>query len=374
VTADAPIRVAFDHRPALTLGEGVGRYARELARALDARGDVALRLFGATWAPATFADEAEALERARLFRVRVPSKPLLGAMGALGLGVERLFRGGADLAHHTQYRRLPTRLPEVATVHDLVYLDSERHVSGAVARRMSGHAREVARTARAIVTPSATVADEVAARLGVPRERVVPTLLGADHVLRVPPGRSSHRGVDLLTPFVFTLARIEPRKNHAAVLRALERLGADAPRWLVAGPMGDGAEDFVRAVERSPLRERVELLGRVADSDARALVEHCAAFVIVPHDEGFGLAPAEAMALGAPVITSDVPVVREVCGDGARLVAPDDDAALAEALAGVLGDAPARERLRAAGRLRAAELTWTRTAAATREAYALALA
>ena len=272
------------------------------------------------------------------------------------------------MTHHTQYRRLPTRLPEVATLHDLVYLDSTRYVAEATARRMSQFARDVARAARIIVTPSVSVAGEVAERLSVPRERVVPAPLGVDHVLGWP--RTSHESWTERGPYVVTVARIETRKNYLGVLRALESLGADAPRWLVAGPRGEGAEDFVRAVERSPLRDKIEFLGRVPGVELRSLVEGALAFLLVPFDEGFGLGPLEAMRLGTPAVTSDVPVVREVAGGGATLVEPLDHGGIGSALQGVLCE---RQNASTRGLAHAKTLTWAATASATVGAYRAAL-
>ena len=366
------LRPLLDYRPALTLGEGVGRYARELARALCSQDGVEPLLFGATWARSGFAREGLGIEGAQLFRWRVPSKALTGVLGATGMGIERLFpRGaaGADVVHATQYRRLPTKLPEVATIHDLVYLDSNEFVGRDTANRMAAYAREAARHCAAIVTPSTGVADEVAQRLGVESERVFAAPLGVDHVSRWPRSKGDaaeiRAEVDRDGPYLFTAARIERRKNLGVILRALERLDA---RWVVAGPDGDGAEEFHRILRNSPARERVRVLGRISEAALRERIEACRAFVLAPFAEGFGLAPLEAMALGRPAITSDVPVVRDVCAGGATLVPPDDDAALAVAL-DELDEASADT-----ARAHAARFTWARCAARHVEAYRYALA
>ena len=114
-TSLAPL---LDYRPALVGGQGVGRYVRELAGALATLDGVSPRLF----APTRLAVARRAPVGARLFAPRLPSKPMTALLGATGLGVERVM-GGADVVHHTQYRRLPTRRPEVAMIHDLVFLD-----------------------------------------------------------------------------------------------------------------------------------------------------------------------------------------------------------------------------------------------------------
>lgn len=368
------LRPLLDLRAAVTQGEGVGRYSLELARALDGRSDVALRYFAPTWARPSLPPGEMGLAGSG-FAPRLPSKVLCAVAERVGLGVESLVRGGVDVVHHTQYRRLPTRRPEVATIHDLVYLDSDRFVGRATADRMSGFARWAAREAHAIVTPSQAVAAEVVERLQVDPARVVPAHLGIDHALR---GESDPEAAERVAaevaargPFLLTAARIEPRKNHAAVLAALESLGSAAPRWVVVGPEGDGAADFHAALERSSVRARVELRGRVGEDELRARLDACAAFVLVPHDEGFGLAPLEAAARGCPVVTSDVPVVREVCSGAATLVPPDDVDGIARALQGALQlDGAERE---ARGEV-ARRFTWAACAARHLEAYRTAVA
>ncbi|MDG1049317.1 MAG: glycosyltransferase family 1 protein [Planctomycetota bacterium] len=374
----APLAPLLDYRPALVGGQGVGRYVRELAAALASTDGVDLRLFG----PTRQRVPRSAPPGARLFAPRLPSKALTALVGATGLGVERLL-GGGDVVHHTQYRRLPTGRPEVAMIHDLVFLDSDRYVSPRVARRMSAFVREAARRCAVLLTPSEAVADEVAERLEVDRSRVRATHLGVDHALRmVADGTVAARlsaEVERDGPFLFTAARIETRKNLEVILRALERLGPDAPRWKVAGVPGEGAEAFEMALAASPVSDRVERLGHVSEGALRAHLDACSAFVLVPHDEGFGLAPLEAMAVGCPAISSDVPVVREVCGGGADLVAPGDDEALAAAILRALeaSGKSASSREDAAGRSRlavdhASRFTWAGTAAQTLAAYRFA--
>lgn len=364
----------IDYRPALVNGQGIGRYVRELTRALVTSPGIDAALFAPTWARPMFDIHELGVDSARVFRRRVPSKGVTRTMGALGLGVERLFRGGAELCHHTQYRRLPTRLPEVAMVHDLVFLDTDRYMASATAERMSAFVRSAAKHARAITTPSETVADQVAERLGVPRSSVFATPLGVDH-LRM---HSVARERPLVeprdpAPYILTAARIETRKNLPLVLRAFEGLDAPGLRWKVAGISGDGAEAFDEALRRSPARDRVDRLGHVSEGELRRLVLGALGFVLVPLDEGFGLAPLEAMALGVPAISSRVPVVSEVCGGGAQLVDPHDDEELKAALGRLAGDPMHRQDLARRGREHAQAFTWKRTAERTLEAYQHAL-
>jgi glycosyltransferase involved in cell wall biosynthesis len=104
----------------------------------------------------------------------------------------------------------------------------------------------------------------------------------------------------------------------------------------------------------------VRRLGYVQEADLPALYAHAEALVMPSLYEGFGLPCVEAMASGTPVVAADRAALPEACGGAALLVDPDDPDAFAAALLEAVG--PARERLVAAGRERAAGLSWERSA------------
>ena len=108
--------------------------------------------------------------------------------------------------------------------------------------------------------------------------------------------------------------------------------------------------------------------------DLEGLYALADAFVFPSLAEGFGLPVLEAMARGVPVACSDRSSLPEVAGDAALLFDPEDPRAIAAALARLLGDAALAERLRGAGRARAATFTWERCAELTAAAYERTLA
>jgi glycosyltransferase involved in cell wall biosynthesis len=109
----------------------------------------------------------------------------------------------------------------------------------------------------------------------------------------------------------------------------------------------------------------VHFAGYVADEDLPALLSGALAFVLPSLYEGFGMPVLEAMACGAPVLTSTTSSLPEVAGDAALLVDPEQTAAIADGLAWLATDAALRADLRARGR--ATAFTWDRCAAATLE-------
>lgn len=381
------LRIGLDARPALVNREGIGRYTRELVRALLAADGAGagpseslerLRLFGATLAAPRAARSELGLPhpRARLVRWRLPSRAVARGLRLTRLGVDDLV-GGCDLFHHTQPNVLRVRRArQVLTVFDALFVpDAEGRtrdggpapgwVEPETARRMTATLRSAVARADLVLTGCAWVARDIVDTLGADPARVRVTYLGCDH-LPILPRRESPQ------PYVLTVARVDPRKNHLGVLRAFETLireGRDL-RWIIAGPLGWRCEAVEAALAASPARDRIEWRRAVSEAQLTELYAGAALFLWPSYAEGYGLPPLEAMRAGVPVIASDRTTLPEVLGDGAWLVDPDDAAALVDAARALLDDAAARGALVARGRARAGQLSWARCAAETRAAYA----
>ncbi|HEV3397890.1 MAG TPA: glycosyltransferase, partial [Actinomycetes bacterium] len=123
----------------------------------------------------------------------------------------------------------------------------------------------------------------------------------------------------------------------------------------------------------SGVADRILVAGYVPEADKAALLTGADVFAYPSRYEGFGLPVLEAMACGAPVVTTTGGSLPEIAGDAATLVEPGDDQALAAALAKLAGDPAAREDAAARGLRRAAGFTWERCAELTAAAYARAI-
>jgi len=179
-------------------------------------------------------------------------------------------------------------------------------------------------------------------------------------------------GLDDEVPYALFVGGIEPRKNLERLARAFASVPPPAALVIAGGPVrwDPGATDRLdRTIEDLPswLRGRIRRTGYVDEPDKRALLAGATALAYPSVYEGFGFPVLEAFAAGVPVLTSSVSSLPEVAGDAAVLVDPDDEGAIGEALARLLGDEALRDRLRAAGRERAAAFPWSATARATAE-------
>jgi glycosyltransferase involved in cell wall biosynthesis len=217
-----------------------------------------------------------------------------------------------------------------------------------LAKRARPLARSVLRRARLVVCASNALA-QAARELGAGEVRVSPS--GVELPERV--------GEPAEPPEVLFVGRLSAEKGILELVQA-----ADGMKLVVAG---DG-----------PLRERVPgALGFVPHYELGPLYERAAVVAVPSHREGFGVACAEAMAAGRPVVASAVGGLLDLVVDGETglLVPPRDVPALRAALERLLADEELRRKLGAAGRERAREhFSWPAVTAATIEAYEEALA
>lgn len=264
----------------------------------------------------------------------------------------------ADLVHSTTIIAPATHLPLVVTIHDLAFL---RHPEFFTDRgnRVFRRSLDIVRDKAAMVLCSslATLDDCVSAGFEKDRLRHVP--LGVTTHAVVDSDRERVRRVyDLPENFILFVGTLEPRKNLARLIQALESI-PDAPPLVIVGMTGWG--DAVATTEHD-----VRFTGFVPAQDLPALYALARVFAFPSVLEGFGLPVIEAMAHGAPVVTSRGTSTEEVAGGAAVLVDPLDVSSIATGISEALDN---HSRLSAAGLKRAAECTWARTARTTADAY-----
>ena len=321
------MRVGIDVSPLAQTRAGTARYLRALLRELDRRSDVeVVQLgFGGPGRAATLAREL----------VWYPT------------GLPRAARRArVELLHCTTYRGpLGSRPPAVVTVHDLAVF---RHPE-AFPRWTRTYGRLVVphmiRAARRVIAVSEFTRRELVEVLRVPEERirVIPNAVDAEFR---PDGPAAEGD------YVLAVGTLEPRKN-------LERLGEAARlaglELRVVGARGWGG-----------VSANGHWLGELPDDELARLYRGARCFAYPSLYEGFGIPILEAMACGAPVVTSVGGATEEVAGGAAVLVDPRDPAGIAR---GIEEAAARRDELRRLGLERARLANWASVAAQTVEVY-----
>lgn len=163
----------------------------------------------------------------------------------------------------------------------------------------------------------------------------------------------------LSKPYVVAVGRIETKKNSAGLVEAFAeacRLGYTGKLVLVGKP-GHGYEAVERAIKKNKVSELVLIIPWVENTELVTIVREAQALMFPSLAEGFGLPILEAMALGVPVVASDLPVLREVAGNAAHFVPPNHTTALAKAILET-GAAVHQARFRHLGKARASQFSW----------------
>jgi glycosyltransferase involved in cell wall biosynthesis len=174
--------------------------------------------------------------------------------------------------------------------------------------------------------------------------------------------------------YVLYVGNIKPHKNLVRLIEAfdgLRRLGFDDVKLLIIGDQISKLPALRRAVHRYKLHKEVRFLGYVNDETLAILYRLASLFVFPSLYEGFGLPPLEAMACGAPVVTSNVSSLPEVADDAAVLVNPYEVDSIVEGMRRVLSDPALAADLRQKGLVRARHFSWERSVTRTLDIYRL---
>ncbi len=351
------MRVAIDAAPLLDPQTGVGRYVRELGRSLEGAGVDLVRY------AVSFSGRGDGSIR----RWKIPARAVQEAWIRTGRPSVRRLDGPVDLLHATNFVAPPVgSTPLVVTVHDLGFFRPDTFPGGS---RLAELVPWSLGRARVVLTPTTTIAAEVAERLAVPADRIQATHLGVSPLFfrATPHGDEwlARRGVR--RPFALAVGTVQPRKNLPRLLQAWAAARPQMSGWtlVVAGPKGWGPG--------LPATRGVVPIGWVGDETLPGLLAAADIFCYPSLYEGFGLPPLEAMAAGTPVLAGDYSAAAEVLGNAALRVDPLDVEALEGGLVELATDETLRRSLALAGRTQAARYTWERTASATMEAYVRAL-
>lgn len=352
---------------------GSGQYLQQLHGALAARSDVACSLFAPQGGD-----------------VAVPLRPWgqLAKVWYEQIDLPRAAAGRVDLMHYPYFASpLLSRLPAVVTIHDVIpFLFPEYHASLAI-KAYNLLIAWAAKRAAAVIAVSQHTREDIIRHLGLRPERV--------HVIYEAPAPAfavqSEESIAAvrqrygLERYAFYIGGLNRHKNVGTLLAAFARLRGSLawPGQLVIAGKAHAHNPLVFPDLRKAASEAgltwaegpqaraadVRFLGFVPEEDKPALYGGADVFAYPSLYEGFGFCPLEAMACGVPVVCSNAASLPEIVGDGGLLVDPHDVAAIAQAMARVLGDAALAGDLRERGLRQARRFSWERAAAETTGVY-----
>ncbi|MCW1968070.1 MAG: glycosyltransferase family 4 protein [Anaerolineae bacterium] len=278
--------------------------------------------------------------------------------------------------------RLSPRVKLALTIHDVMYMlpigtqpgqlpasPSRYQQLGRLYRRWV--VPRAAHRANLITTDSQFSRNDIAQHLGQwlrqPSDeiQVVPLAAAAEYAPQSADAVNEVlRRLQVKPPYALGLGAIDPRKNTALLIEALEQLQPSDLTLVITGLDPSAQAHFAALVAQRGLRlgQQIQLLGFVSERDLAALYTAAEMLLYPSRYEGFGLPVLEAMQCGTPVITANTTSLPEIAEGAALLINPNDVSALCTAIQQLHHDASLRQRLRTAGLARAAQFNWQSSA------------
>lgn len=383
--AEPRLTVAVDVNSFYEALTGVGWYLHQILAHLAERDDLRLRLYGQSLVEA----DIEADPGAPRLAVEVPAGPAIERVvyeAPDGLVVppwraNQVLRRLAPLLAAADGNRVlfaPNYLfpplfrfaggARVATIHDLGLFKVPWAVRPDSAEALRERLDRTIFEADLLLTPSEAVRRELIERGVSPdRARAIHHGTGTmteDSAGTLPSGTPSR--------YALHVGTVEPRKNVPALLaawRLLRARGIEPPALVLCGGWGWKAGEIRQELETAQREGWALHLGYVGPGELSALYRGAELVALPSFYEGFGLPAIEALRAGAPLVASDLPVLREVAGDAALYAPPDRPDLWADRIAELLADSRLREELRRKGRERAQGFDWNRAAGETARAF-----
>lgn len=331
----------------LVYQRGVSRYTSDLIKALAKEKDTQLRLFGSSFRQKKLLSSQlnQALKSviSDRYQIKLQSFPpsVLAKLWSMGLNpIKNQFRD-VDVFHSWDWMQPPDRnIPLVSTIHDLAIIRYPQ-VAHPHVLKMHQNSWKILRERKAqIIAVSQATKNDILRYLEIPENQVtvvheaLPTrvaeisqeLAGRGELVQ-----SIKQRLNLSKPYVFFVGTREPRKNLTTLIQAWLPMAKDLQLIIAGEQSWDGSEK----ISSDP---NLRFLGRVSDLELAVLYHHAEIFVYPSLYEGFGLPVLEAFAHGVPVVSSDISAIREVSGNAAELVDPQDPQSIRTGIEKVLSE------------------------------------
>lgn len=280
----------------------------------------------------------------------------------------------ADLVHFPHYivPIINTGHPYVVTIHDIIkhkYSRNSTTLNPLLFRAKyffyDWTIKNAIRDSKAIIVPSKHVKNDLVEWFKSPESKIFVTYEGADDF------RILKNAGDFSFPlptrsYVLVVGNAYPYKNVQTVLTALSHLDKNI-HVVMVGTRDVFVDNLKPLINSLGIKDRVHLMGFVDDNTLSYLYSQALCYVSASLEEGFGIQPLEAMRMNCPVIVSEIPTYREICGDSVLYFPPLDYLALRDA---IIALTPAkRKQLIEKGKVQVGNYSWDKMAKETHEIY-----
>ena len=281
-----------------------------------------------------------------------------------------LFRPKVDYTFFPNYVLWPTMRSRktIVTVHDLSFVKFPEVVEVKNLAYLHKVVAPSVRKASVVLTVSETMKSEIVEHFHIPASKILVTHIPPSGIFYETSSLDVYSLYNIPTKkYMMFASTIEPRKNLSVLLRAYEKLPARLQKeysLVIAGGLGWQSEDIAEDIKRLQKRyPNVVLTGHFSQTQAVALYQNASIFIMPSLYEGFGMPVLEAMITNTPVIASDIPVLREVCGDAGLFFPVHDETMLAHQIENLAGDVKLQKSLVKLGHKNLERFNWDSIAA-----------
>ncbi len=366
------MHVCIDIQSAVAQLSGVGRYTKELVEHLLATAGTdrfSLFCFDFKRQGRPFGVAGADLHVNQL----LPGRLVRKGWATIGFPPFDWLAPRADVYHFPNFVRPPlSQGKSVVTIHDLAFLRYPETLDEGNRRFLASQVGPTVAAADALIVPSGTVAEELAAAFPAARGKIHAIWLGIGDAMGSPTAaqiEASRKALGLAAPYLLVVGTLEPRKNVTFAVEVFERLQRFDGELVLAGMAGWKFAPILERIRASPAAARIRHLRYVSEDLLPGLYGGAELFVFPSLYEGFGFPPLEAMAAGTPVISSAGGSLAEVLGDAAVVVHGFDVEAWVEQVDRLLEDGGLRADLRSRGQVRVRAFSWRETARRTLDVY-----
>lgn len=359
--------IALELQPCCWDRSGIGTYTYELARRLHSQEE--LRFHGNVFNFLGRRDNSAALSGITMPIYQNNTMPYgvyRRIWNFVPIPYQWLFKGKADLSIFFNFIVPPNIKGHVITVvHDLTYLRYPETMKKSNLEHMrKGIAYSIARSDK-IITVSQFSKKEIQEQLGVPEEKISIVYNAPSLAKKSMEYSLVQKKYGINQDYILFVSTIEPRKNIKRLLRAFDYVKKEykLPHQLVlAGGKGWQDEAIYETAAQLEFSEDIVFTGYISAEEKNTLYQNASVFVFPSVYEGFGIPPLEAMAMGCPVVCTDVASLPEVAGDAAHFVDPFDEKSIAEGIIRVLFDREYADCLVKKGYAQCKKFTWDNSA------------
>lgn len=327
---------------------GIQRYSYEMAKRIP---------FSKIYCPTDIPDDykdMKSLSNIELINSELSSALWENTLLALKTKEDILFNpGGFGIFTHKN---------QVLTIHDVAPIDGPNWYSKQYALIFKSIVPITTRVSRKIITVSNYSADRIVKLFNIHPNKIEVTHLGVDSRFKAHPVVSKqeiYKKYDIEEGYLLCVSAISSRKNFERIVQAWNSIDKSGLKLLIVGQVNAKFADSNFTAKNT---NSVTYTGHITDDELASLYTHCVAFVYPSLYEGFGLPIVEAMAAGAPVITSNVTSMPEIAGKAAITVDPYSIDEIRSAMKALIHNKDLRNDLIEKGKLRSDKFRWEKTA------------